>query len=232
MTDTGIMRAVRDRLTIIRNSLGEAVPTITDEDGSVRAVAPNGRLVVAAGQTIASSWGNTTYDQSMQTFSSASDRTNQWPSPNEGALSFLVDSRTPWIFRSGAWHGLPMGMIVPRTQGPASQIDCGAAWTTVLTLNVPVVNGRSYRASASAYTQQQTATGAAQSRLNEATAGSANLFWLGGFAAGQYAMATGLLVWTATSTATTAVTLQGTSSAGVLRFAPGNSWMAVEDIGS
>ena len=96
MTDTAVQRG------LLRNALGEVVPVVTDDEGVIRAAAPNGRLIVAPGQTIASAWGNTTYDQTVQTYANAADRTNQWPAPNEGAVSWLMDSHSPWIYRGGA----------------------------------------------------------------------------------------------------------------------------------
>lgn len=130
-------------LAPIRNSLGEVVPTVADDQGIVRAAAPNGRLVVAPGQTIASAWGNTTYDQTLQTFASAADRTNQWPAPNEGAQSWLVDTRTPWIYRNGVWRAMPLGFVGQAT-GPATTTTFTAN-ATIASLVVAMVAGRRYR---------------------------------------------------------------------------------------
>ena len=235
MTDTDtlngsrLVRAVRDRLTVLRNTLGEAVPTFADGDGNLRAAAPNGRLVVAAGQTIASAWGNTTYDQTMQTFASAADRTNQWPSPNEGALSFLVDSHTAFLFRSGAWHGLPMGFRASGT-GPASQTDYQAL-TAVVTVSVPVGLGRRYRVTANINGTQQTA-GATAIRIHDDQSLDTFIFNQSGLAVSAPIVANGaaLYVPTTTKTASLQITVNA-ATGGTLRVAANAASLFVEDIG-
>lgn len=137
------------------NIAGQAVQILADpRDGSLRAAAPNGRLTVAVGQTIESAWGNTTYDQTMQTFASSADRTNQWPAPNEGSLSYLVDSHTPWIFRNGAWHGLPLGYLAATQASEAATARTANSFATSSNFcpaTVAVASGRQYRIEASCW---------------------------------------------------------------------------------
>ena len=208
--------------------------TFTDTPGLQASTFPYGRLSVAAGQTISSAWGNTTFDQSMQVFASVADRANQWPAPNEGAQSYLMDSHTPWIFRSGAWHGLPMG-YVGSVVGPATQTDCGATATTVMSVPIAVVAGRRYRVSAQALASQQTATGNPVANIADTggyVPGTVRVFFAIGLTGGTAITGSAVYSLLATSTATVTFSLTGNSSAGVCRFGASQSQLTVEDIGS
>lgn len=217
---------------VLVNAAGDEVPTETDPAGIVRAAAPNGRLVVAAGQTIASAWGNTTYDQTMQTFASAADRTNQWPAPNDGALSWLVDTRTPWVFRAGAWRGIPLGYLATAT-GPASQVDCGTALVTIVSLSFPVVLGRRYRLTALINGNTITAAGAPTAKFSDDQAAGQNMMSANSTPAGTNVNVWGSYFFTPNSTRTAVVTLQAAQGgAGALRCTPPYSQMFAEDIGS
>jgi hypothetical protein len=68
--------------------------------------ASTGRLIVNPGDMIASQWGNTTFDQTMEVFDTALSRDSQWPTPHDGALCYTIDAQLPWIRRSGAWQVL------------------------------------------------------------------------------------------------------------------------------
>jgi hypothetical protein len=65
--------------------------------------AATGRLTVNPGDTVLSTWGNTTYDQTMEVFDTASQRDSQWPTPHDGALAYTLDTQTAWLRRSGTW---------------------------------------------------------------------------------------------------------------------------------
>jgi hypothetical protein len=65
--------------------------------------ATTGRLTVNPGDSIASVWGNTTYDQTMEVFDTPAQRDAQWPTPHDGALAYTVDLQLAWIRRAGAW---------------------------------------------------------------------------------------------------------------------------------
>ena len=208
--------------------------TIDTAPGLQAATFPYGRLSVAPGQTISSSWGNTTFDQTMEVFASASDRANQWPSPNEGAQSWLMDSHTPWIFRSGAWHGLPVGYLGSGL-GPASQTDVGATATTVASVAAALVVGRRYRVSAQALASQQTAVGTPNITLSSAGGslpGGSTIRLATTVSASIGQAVTGAAVWTFTATlASDTFNVQGVTTAGVLRFGANATQMTVEDIG-
>ena len=73
-----------------------------------------GRLQVNPGDTIQSAWGNATYDQSVQQYATVADRTAQWPTPADGALSYTVDQALLWLRRQGAWTALsPVAASAP-----------------------------------------------------------------------------------------------------------------------
>jgi hypothetical protein len=91
-------------LALIRDTLGRLVPIDLSEPGRPRAGTPTGRLVVAPGQAIASTWGNTVFDQSVMTFASAADRDNQYPAPHEGSVCYLYDVGRKMVYSSGAWQ--------------------------------------------------------------------------------------------------------------------------------
>jgi len=64
-----------------------------------------GRKSVAPGQVVASDWGNLVWDQSIQCFTSAADRDNQYPvsAAHPGALCYLEDAKQIQVFTNGAW---------------------------------------------------------------------------------------------------------------------------------
>ena len=101
-----------------------------------------GRLTVAPGQPIASSWGNTTYDQTCQCYANAGDRDNQWPAPNDGALCYLADSKTVWRRVNGVWRGVPMGLQA--YNGTHNAADIVNVTAVVVTQPFALVGGRKY----------------------------------------------------------------------------------------
>ena len=108
--------------------------------------ASTGRITVNPGDLIASAWGNTTYDQTVQAYDNAGARDSQWPTPKDSAVAYTADTQTVWVRRAGTWRGLPLGWIA-QTVGPASAVNV-AQNTTIITLAAPVVAGRRYRLSA------------------------------------------------------------------------------------
>jgi hypothetical protein len=68
--------------------------------------AATGRLTVHPGDTVASTWGNTTFDQTMEVFDTVAARDSQWTTPHDGALAYTLDTQTAWVRRSGAWGAL------------------------------------------------------------------------------------------------------------------------------
>jgi hypothetical protein len=51
---------------------------------------------VAAGQKIASTWGNEIRDRSVQVFATPTERDAQWPNPPRGAVCVTVDTDSAW----------------------------------------------------------------------------------------------------------------------------------------
>jgi hypothetical protein len=63
-----------------------------------------GRKTVVVGQVIApTAWGNPLWDQSVQTFTGAADRTAQFPAPKQGAVTWLEDVKRLEVFTGTAW---------------------------------------------------------------------------------------------------------------------------------
>jgi hypothetical protein len=87
---------------------------------TVTPYAATGRLTVNPGDKVASTWGNTTFDQTMEVFASASQRDAQWPTPHDGAVCYTIDVQLPWVRRAGAWQVL---------YGPPPPVSTGALQT-------------------------------------------------------------------------------------------------------
>ena len=226
---TDLLSSIKARL---RNALGEQVEAYTDPNGDLRATFPPGRLAVAAGQTISSAWGNTTYDQTMEVFASASDRTNQWPSPNEGAQSWLMDSHTPWVYRAGAWHGIPMG-YVGSTIGPATTVDGATTAANVITLAANVVASRRYRLSATIWGQQITAASTGSYfQITGLIDSAQGRFVQAAPAVSQYIMGSAVFTYTAATTGVQSWIIQAVAGAGALRTLQNQATLLLEDMGS
>ncbi|MGY4645883.1 hypothetical protein [Cellulomonas sp. URHB0016] len=77
-----------------------------------------GRKTVVVGQVIDPvTWGNPLWDQSVQTFASAADRTAQFPAPLKGAKTYLED-----VARWEGWDGtrwVPEVVFIPPGGWPA-----------------------------------------------------------------------------------------------------------------
>lgn len=73
-------------------------------------MAATGRITVAPGQTVASSWGNTVFDQSVMCFASAADRDNQYPSAarHPGAIVYVEDVKQLQVWDGAAWRQVPV----------------------------------------------------------------------------------------------------------------------------
>lgn len=103
--------------------------------------AATGRLTVAPGDTVASVWGNTTFDQTMECFATAGDRDTQWPTPHDGALAYTLDTQTAWLRQTGVWNPMPAGTKLPRgalTQAVATA-NSSSTTTTVDWITAPAI---------------------------------------------------------------------------------------------
>jgi hypothetical protein len=88
-----------------------------------------GRLVVAPGQVIGSDWGNHTNEQSVNRFASAADRTSQWPTPHDGAVSYLEDTDLFYGYSKGAWQVLgPAAATLLTANGTAGTVPTGQTY--------------------------------------------------------------------------------------------------------
>ena len=135
MADT--LDKIQSHLSTLRNQAGRPVQLRTDATGTPQATLPVGRVVVAPGFAVeAQEWGNVTYDQTLPAFANASARAQQWPSPLEGARSWLTDQHYLWTFAQGKWTSPPAGHIASAT-GPATSVNCPSGQTTTL-VSVPL----------------------------------------------------------------------------------------------
>ena len=190
-----------------------------------------GRLQVNPGDTIQSAWGNATYDQTVQQYATVADRTAQWPTPADGAMSYTVDQAILWVRRAGAWQAVPRGFVASGL-GPSTQTDYGASAGIVATVSAALTAGRRYRVGAGASGNQQTATGNPSGYVQDsASLGPAwRCFSTVGLPTNQWTGGAGAWVYTGTG-ATVTFTLYATSTAGVLRIPVNNGQIFIEDIG-
>ena len=181
---------------------------------------------------IASVWGNTTYDQTVQAYDTAAARDSQWPTPKDGAHAYTLDTGTVWVRRAGAWKMVPLGFIAAAT-GPASQTDAGAGLTSLVALSFPVTLGRRYRVTAYALGSQQTATGPAVSyRITDDQGATQYLVSQATVAVGVGLTGSTAALYTPTSTKTAAVTLYASATGGVIRTVANACAIFAEDIGT
>jgi hypothetical protein len=127
----------------LRNMAGELLEAVA------LAGTPTGRIQVSPGQTIASTWGNTDWDQTVQCFASNADRDNQYPAPHDGALAYTADTATVWKYAGTGWHALPGGVRLQNSiNGPMNftqtSFAAAANWSG-LGGAVAVYTGRLYR---------------------------------------------------------------------------------------
>jgi hypothetical protein len=89
-----------------------------------------GRQQVAPGGIIASNWGNLVWDQSVQVFASTVDRDAQFPTPNDGALTYLEDADVFEGRVAGAWKRFTPAMLSGLNAASANQ-NCTTTLTDV-----------------------------------------------------------------------------------------------------
>ena len=78
---------------------------------------------VAAGQKVASTWGNEVRDRTRQVFASVAERDAQWSAPPNGATCVTLDTGTTWNRLAGAWVGVlaDRASMVVVTTDPAGE---------------------------------------------------------------------------------------------------------------
>ena len=227
--------ALLDALQARARQRAEAVELRNAAGDVVTPRASTGRLTVNPGDVIASVWGNTTYDQTIQAFDTPAARDAQWPTPKDGAAAYTADTGALWVRRAGAWVSPPRGLVGVAT-GPAAQTDVSAQ-TVMVSLTVPLVAGRRYRATAQTWTIQQTSTGNPIAMFADTLAllppsGSLRLMSLVGVAASGGAPGAGSWTFTAAASGNDTFNLTGQTSAGTLRFPANSSQITVTDIGA
>ena len=213
--------------------------TTTNRGPEIAPRAVTGRLTVNPGDPIVSSWGNTTYDQTVECFASTADRDTQWPTPHDGAICYTGDTGTLWLRRAGAWQALavtspPQGFRATAT-GPAGQIDY-TAFAVVVSLAVPVIAGRRYRLNAALSGGIITNTAGVVVRIRDDASADTFLYNFTGNAqpAGAGVSVAGAALFTAATTKTGTFGLYANvaTGAGALRLAANSGRIWVEDIGT
>jgi hypothetical protein len=194
-----------------------------------------GRLTVAPGQPIASSWGNTTHDQTCLCFANAGDRDNQWPAPNDGALCYLADSRTVWRRVGGAWRSVGMGLVVPMIPGPVGTVDVTTPARVLIDSGpMNLIGGRKYRVTMNATATVITAAVAIGYWQLADTAGImpvARMIHGFNLAVGSGFPITGTVIYSPANNVTTNFQLAALASSGGLRVLANAAFMWIEDIG-
>jgi hypothetical protein len=156
VTDTTEIDALLDALEARAAERAAARPLYNAAGQAVTPLAAaNGRLIVNPGDTIASLWGNTTYDQTAQCYASTTDRDTQWPTPHDGALAYTVDTQAMWLRRQGSWQPLAGATVAARA--PLGQITMAVAMT-VLPPGTPTFDTSPAGFSAAGYTVRTAGT--------------------------------------------------------------------------
>ena len=132
------LEVVRAAVAELKRVDGTPVPLRHDPGAGVRAAGPVGRVTVAPGQVVDPDvWGNVTYDQTVEVFVNAQDRSRQWPTPLEGARSWLDDQHSLWVFKGGAWRSPPLGWVASAL-GPATAVDVTGSGGAKNLVSVPL----------------------------------------------------------------------------------------------
>lgn len=231
MSDTATR--VNAALRWMRNKAGGTIPFRLERDALVPAAVPNGRVVVAPGQSVEpDKWGNLAYDQTVMVFTSASQRSQQWPQPLEGARSFLVDHKTAWIFRNGSWRIDPFGYMAS-VVGPAAIMDISTTTTTVLSLAFPAIAGRNYEIGVTGRGDNFFGTYPAQMTLTVKHPRGTQYLARAYNVPSQFSTTfNDVAGFVAASTATVTVLLQASSGPNTLRFSVNSCHMTITDQGA
>ena len=91
---------------------------------------------VAAGQKIASVWGNETRDRALQVFASNAERDAQWAGAPNGAHCVTLDTYTVWLRQAGAWVTLSPPQLIAGAC-PGGNIPNGAQVATGSIASLP-----------------------------------------------------------------------------------------------
>jgi hypothetical protein len=84
---------------------------------------------VAAGQKVASTWGNEIRTRTVQVFATVAERDAQWPAPPQGALCVTIDANVMWRAVATGWSRLtPVSGIAA---GPGGNYPVNADFISV-----------------------------------------------------------------------------------------------------
>jgi hypothetical protein len=134
------------------------IPPLVNAAGlEVEGLAAAGRVQVNPGDQIVTTWGNLTFNQSVNVFATTADRDTQWPVAPDGACCYTLAETTMWQYRAGAWAAIAGAGAAPVTAGGlVSRVDAaGMAWVAKPGVNAgawrlarDVLHSRVYRAAA------------------------------------------------------------------------------------
>jgi hypothetical protein len=128
-----------------------------------------GRKTVVVGQVIdPTTWGNPLWDQSVQTFTSAADRTAQFPAPKQGAVSWLEDAKSLEVFDGTTWLSVrgPTSATAATASSPGTTLLNPGTWQDMIAIaEFPVQAGGAYIVSAFGATSAGGAKSVAQHGL-------------------------------------------------------------------
>jgi len=80
---------------------------------------------VVANAPITATWGNEIRDRSVQNFASVAERTAQWVSPPEGAVSYVRDVNQVHVYTGSAWVCITPVSTVDNTTGTRTNVAYG-----------------------------------------------------------------------------------------------------------
>jgi hypothetical protein len=90
---------------------------------------------VAAGQKIASTWGNELRDRTRQVFATKAELDAQWPTAPVGAFAVTLDTGWTWSRASDRWHVLQARQTAAYASNPA-EVGIGTTAVTAVTLTL------------------------------------------------------------------------------------------------
>jgi hypothetical protein len=135
----------------------------------------------------------------------------------------------------GAWAqiasaGFALGVLGYK-DGPVAQTDAGASYVDLVTVSVPVIQGRRYRATAYTSGIHQTAAGNSRHDVYDDQGTVIICAYQNANPVGYTLVGTGVLHFTANSTRTANIKIRATSSAGTQRFSANSCHLQVDDVG-
>ena len=222
--------ALLDALSARARQRAEAVELRNAAGDVVTPLASTGRLTVNPGDVIASVWGNTTYDQTIQAFDTPAARDAQWPTPKDGAAAYTADTGALWLRRAGAWVSPPRGFV-----SSALNAAFSSASGPVMALTASLVAGRRYRVSAFSLATQQAAAGNPLCTMTDSGGYFNGNLWrlwqVQGLIQNANASGGSSRTLLASASASVTFTMNGSTTAGNLSIAAGWAWIDLEDIG-